>query len=220
MTIPDSAPEPIDAAALAAAQAQWTASAHTPDGGLSDAQTQPPADPFERLVFEQHRRNQLLWHEEDRARDPEADDATIAQVKRRIDSLNQERNDLIERMDQSIAQTLDEIGVSPGSQAPSNTETPGSVIDRLSILALKVFHMGVQAAREDVDERHRVKARTKRAVLEQQRADLAAALGRLTADLFAGRLQMRLYRQYKMYNDPAMNPYLARAKGRARPQGS
>lgn len=169
---------------------------------------------FLALVCEQHRRNFELWHEEDRARDPTADDAQIAAVKRRIDKLNQERNDWIERLDAALLQIMDGWGVRPRAKAPLNTETPGSVIDRLSILALRIYHMEEQADRADADEEHRAAARAKLAVLLRQHADLCEAFEQLLGDLFAGRRRTQVYRQFKMYNDPNLNPYLYRAATR------
>lgn len=169
---------------------------------------------FLALVCEQHRRNFELWHEEDRARDPTADDAQIAAVKRRIDKLNQERNDWIERLDAALLQIMEGWGVRPRAKAPLNTETPGSVIDRLSILALRIYHMEEQAVRDDADEAHRAAARAKLAVLLRQHKDLCEAFEQLLGDLFAGRRRTQVYRQFKMYNDPNLNPYLYRAATR------
>lgn len=169
---------------------------------------------FLSLVCEQHQRNFLLWHEEDKARDPHADDTQIAAVKRRIDRLNQERNDWIERLDEAILKALAAWGVALRPRARLNTETPGSAIDRLSILALRIYHMEEQARRLDVDEVHREKARQKLDILYRQHEDLSQALAELLADIFAGRCEMRVYRQFKMYNDPAYNPYLYQQRQR------
>lgn len=169
---------------------------------------------FLALVCEQHRRNFELWHEEDQARDPTADDARIAAVKRRIDKLNQERNDWIERLDAALLQIMEGWGVRPRAKAPLNTETPGSVIDRLSILALRIYHMEEQAVRDDADEAHRAAARAKLAILLRQHEDLCEAFEQLLGDLFAGRRRTQVYRQFKMYNDPNLNPYLYRAATR------
>ncbi|MGQ9605520.1 MAG: DUF4254 domain-containing protein [Thermogutta sp.] len=169
---------------------------------------------FLALVCEQHRRNFELWHEEDRARDPTADDAQIAAVKRRIDKLNQERNDWIERLDAALLQIMEGWDVRPRAKAPLNTETPGSVIDRLSILALRIYHMEEQAVRDDADEAHRAAARAKLAILLRQHEDLCEAFEQLLGDLFAGRRRTQVYRQFKMYNDPNLNPYLYRAATR------
>ncbi|MGQ9914560.1 MAG: DUF4254 domain-containing protein [Thermogutta sp.] len=169
---------------------------------------------FLALVCEQHRRNFELWHEEDRARDPTADDAQIAAVKRRIDKLNQERNDWIERLDAALLQIMEGWDVRPRAKAPLNTETPGSVIDRLSILALRIYHMEEQAVRDDADEAHRAAAQAKLAILLRQHEDLCEAFEQLLGDLFAGRRRTQVYRQFKMYNDPNLNPYLYRAATR------
>jgi cell division protein FtsB len=167
-----------------------------------------PYEGFLQLVCQQHERNYRLWHEEDVARSPDAADAQIAAVKRKIDSLNQQRNDLIEKLDDALIANLVAWSVKPRRGAKLNTETPGSAIDRLSILALRIYHMEEQAARQDVDEQHREKARTKLKVLCEQRRDLSKALGELWRDVFTGRKRMKVYRQFKMYNDPALNPCL------------
>ena len=162
-----------------------------------------------RVIGREHLVNIRLWHEEDQARRRDVDDATIAAVKRRIDGLNQARNDLVERIDEEI---LAAVGPAPDG-VPLHSETPGAMIDRLSILALKVYHMGEESERADADEAHRAACRARRGVLEEQRADLAACLAELLDDLVAGRRRVRLYRQFKMYNDPATNPAL-RGEGR------
>jgi hypothetical protein len=159
-------------------------------------------------VCTQHQFNFLLWHEEDRARCPVASDADIAAVKRAIDRYNQQRNDAIEQLDQFLLDDLQARGITPAADARLNTETPGSAIDRLSILALRIYHLDEQAQRTDATAEHRRNAEHKRAIGERQREDLAAALAELLDDLYHGRKRMRLYRQLKMYNDPAMNPYL------------
>jgi len=164
------------------------------------------------LVCAQHEQNFRLWHEEDKARSPVADDAEIAAVKRAIDRLNQRRNDLIEQIDDWIVGALSARGVAAPPDAPMNTATPGSAIDRLSILALRIYHMEEQVARTDADESHRAKAAARLEILRRQRRDLAAALGQLIDDLLAGRKRLEVYRQFKMYNDPALNPYLYAAR--------
>jgi hypothetical protein len=172
------------------------------------------------LVVEQHRRNFDLWHEEDRARAPDASDAEIAAVKRAIDRLNQQRNDLVEKFDDAIAAELAGAGVSPPARAPWNTETPGAAVDRLSILSLKVYHMREQEARAGAGAEHVERCRSRRRTLEGQREDLVAALQTLLDDLATGRRQMKLYRQFKMYNDPALNPRIYGASAeRGEPKG-
>ena len=163
---------------------------------------------FLRLVCEQHQRNYRLWHQEDVARSPDASDTEIAGVKRRIDRLNQQRNDYIEKLDDCLIYQLASRGVRPEADAQLNTETPGSVIDRLSILALRIYHMEEQAAREDAGPEHRRKAQVKLAVLQEQHRDLSSSLEGLLEDVASGRKRLKVYRQFKMYNDPTMNPYL------------
>jgi hypothetical protein len=171
-----------------------------------------PYDGFLRLVCLQHEQNYRLWHQEDIARSHDVGDAEIAKVKRTIDKLNQCRNDMIERLDDSLLEELSAAGVLPRSDARQNTETPGSVIDRLSILALRVYHMDEQTRRTDAGVTHVAKVKAKLAVLQEQRRDLAASLGELLADVSAGRKRLKVYRQFKMYNDPTMNPCLYAAK--------
>jgi hypothetical protein len=160
------------------------------------------------LVCEQHQRNYLLWHQEDIARSPNVTDAAIAEVKRKIDRLNQQRNDLIEKIDLGLIHQLEAWGARPRPGARLNTETPGSVIDRLSILALRLYHMDEQLTRDDVDEDHRAMVRAKLEVLHEQLRDLSGALVELLDDIVAGRKRLKVYRQFKMYNDPKLNPYL------------
>ncbi|MCC7086321.1 MAG: DUF4254 domain-containing protein [Pirellulales bacterium] len=168
------------------------------------------------LVCEQHRFNFLLWHEEDIARSPDVGDARIAAVKRAIDLYNQQRNDAIEKIDDELKRQLDQRGIPTLPTARQNTETPGQAIDRLSILALRLYHMGEQLDRHDADAEHRARVSAKLEILHTQHDDLAAALQELLDDIFAGRKRLKLYRQFKMYNDPTLNPYLyGRPAGKA-----
>lgn len=175
---------------------------------------EPPDNPyagFSALVCEQHQYNFLLWHEEDMARSPDAGDSRIAAVKRAIDRFNQQRNDAIERLDDFLISELARRGTTPLAGARQNTETPGSAIDRLSILALRIYHMREQADRPDATDEHRTKAEGRLAILHEQRHDLAASLGELWEDILGGRKRLKVYRQFKMYNDPSLNPYLYQA---------
>jgi len=165
-------------------------------------------DGFLLLVCRQHQQNYLLWHQEDIARSKDVADAQLAQVKHNIDRLNQRRNDLIEQLDDCLIHELASAGVSPGPNAPLNSETPGSVIDRLSILSLRIYHMAEQAERNDAGETHRAKARGRLRVLYEQYADLSTSLRELLDDVFSGRKRLKVYRQFKMYNDSTMNPHL------------
>lgn len=166
------------------------------------------------LVYEQHRFNFLLWHEEDIARSPDVSDAQIAAVKRSIDTYNQKRNDATEQIDAAIASYLQTNGVKPQDNAPLNSETPGSIIDRLSILALRIFHLEEQLQRDDIAEPLRQSVSQKIDIATCQRSDLSNCLAELSNDLVAGRKRHKIYRQLKMYNDPNLNPYLYNHQGR------
>lgn len=160
-----------------------------------------------------HRCNSLLWEQEDQARRADVGPDCIAANKRAIDKYNQQRQDAIERIDELLLTRLADV---PRIQtARQNSETPGSMIDRLSILSLKIFHMGLQAARTDVDANHIETCRAKYAVLQQQLIDLGACLDDLLTQAMTGAVYFKVYRQFKMYNDPALNPYLYRLKSRA-----
>lgn len=160
-------------------------------------------------VARQHRANFDLWHIEDEARTPGATDADLAGVKRRIDSTNQLRNDLAEDLDHFLlAQLVPQHLPNPG--APLHSESPGLIIDRLSILALKIYHTREEAERGDAPAGHEERNRTRLAILEEQRADLAHCLDSLWRDTLAGVRRFKLYRQLKMYNDPTLNPAIYR----------
>lgn len=176
---------------------------------------EPPAaqdGSLERLVEALHAANFILWHAEDEARRPAAGDGAIAAIKRRIDRVNQVRNDTTERLDAFLLERLREAGaVESGEQ---HSETPGMMLDRLSILSLKLFHTREELARAGAPEGHRERNSERLAVLEKQRSDLAGCLERLWADVCAGRRFFRQYRQLKMYNDPELNPIVYGEKTR------
>ena len=153
-------------------------------------------------VEDNHRCNCLLWDEEDLARRRSVPDAEIAGNKRAIDGHNQKRNDAIERIDEHL------LGFFQGKKenARLNSETPGAMIDRLSILSLKIHHMRLQTLRSDVDRAHVENCLLKLNRLNEQRVDLAACLDRLLAECARGESYFKIYRQFKMYNDPALNP--------------
>jgi hypothetical protein len=161
------------------------------------------------LVARQHRANFDLWHIEDEARTPGATDADLAGVKRRIDSTNQLRNDLAEDLDRWLLEWLAARGL-PNPEAPLHSESPGLIIDRLSILALKMYHTREEAGRAEAPPGHAERNRGRLAVLEEQRADLAHCLNELWRDTLAGTRRFKLYRQLKMYNDPTLNPAVYR----------
>ena len=129
-------------------------------------------------------------------------------MKRAIDKYNQQRNDWIEKIDDFIAELIEREGIKPRNDATLNTETPGSAVDRLSILSLRIYHLEEQLIRTDVDETHRESVTRKLAICRLQQDELAFSLQKLVNDIFSGRRKHRTYRQFKMYNDPALNPYL------------
>ncbi len=163
-------------------------------------------------IGREHLVNIRLWHEEDEARRPDVGDEVIAGVKRRIDALNQERNDLIEKIDEALLRAIEAEADGMDPDAPLHSETPGAIIDRLSILALKIYHMREEAGREDATEEHRGTSASRLAVLQEQRDDLAECLRRLMEQVVAGERRFRLYRQFKMYNDPETNPAVRKAR--------
>lgn len=148
----------------------------------------------------------VQWHYEDIIRDPHIDPVAALQLKRRIDQSNQDRTDLVEQIDSYFRHTYS--NVKPLPDATINTESPAWAVDRLSILALKIYHMREQAERTDASDEHRQKCQAKLDVLLEQQKDLSTAIDQLLADIAAGRKYMKVYRQMKMYNDPSTNPIL------------
>jgi hypothetical protein len=164
------------------------------------------------VVCQQHQFNFLLWHEEDIARSPDASDERIAAVKRSIDRYNQQRNDWIEKIDESLINLLAAEGILPRESARLNTETPGSAIDRLSIMSLRIYHFVEQLERDDANATHREKVQQHLSRCRLQLADLSQSLAELFEDVWSGRKMLKVYRQMKMYNDPTLNPYLYRSQ--------
>lgn len=154
-----------------------------------------------------HFNNFALWHEEDVARRDDIPAEKVRAAKRNIDRFNQARNDAMEKIDDWILGTLIKRSDVPPSGL-AHSETLGMMIDRLSIMALKEYHMAEQAVRQDAKEEHRQKCAARVAVLQEQQRDLTEALRVLLDDILAGRRCFKLYRQFKMYNDPALNPQL------------
>ena len=148
----------------------------------------------------------VQWHLEDIIRDPHIDPVEALALKRRIDRSNQERTDLVETIDSYFYTKYHEVKVA--ENATINTESPAWAVDRLSILALKIYHMREQVERQDASEEHRQLCQQKLDVLLQQKVDLSTAIDQLLADFEAGRKYMRVYKQMKMYNDPNTNPVL------------
>ena len=146
------------------------------------------------------------WHMEDLIRDTDIDPLEALILKRRIDDSNQRRTDMVEELDSWFRDRYKDV--TPLPDATINTESPAWAIDRLSILALKIWHMREQAERTDADDAHRERCRAKLDVLLEQREDLTSAIDTLLEDIAAGRKFMKVYRQMKLYNDPATNPVL------------
>jgi hypothetical protein len=188
--------------------------------GWPQAEPAQPEAGLWRWIQVNHRNNCLLWAEEDLARRTTVADAEIAANKRAIDGYNQARNDATERVDELLLLALGVVDEAAArSDAPLaqvaagarlNSETAGSMIDRLSILSLKLKAMGEQTRRDDVDEAHRAASRVKWERLAQQRTDLAGCLDALLAETAVGTAFFKVYRQFKMYNDPAFNPELVK----------
>ena len=175
-------------------------------------------NPYEGLlgvICKQCSFNFLLWHEEDIARSREVTDQRIAEVKRAIDGYNQQRNDWIEKIDDCLTAILSECGVQADAGARLNTETPGSVIDRLSILALRIYHLREQTERQDIAPDLLESVQKKLAIAHVQHEDLSHSLQQLFDDIFAGRRRHKTYRQMKMYNDPRLNPHLYQSERKA-----
>ena len=148
----------------------------------------------------------VQWHFEDIIRDPHIDPTEALQLKRRIDRSNQDRTDLVEEIDTYFRKHYSEV--KPLPDARLNTESPAWAVDRLSILALKIYHMKEQVEREDAEKEHRDKCAAKLEVLLEQQKDLGLAIDQLLEDIEAGTKYMKVYRQMKMYNDPSTNPVL------------
>jgi hypothetical protein len=199
----------VSAGEIVALQDRMTRLWHEAPNGQESSAPENSVDAWDdvwlELVARQHRTNFDLWHIEDEARRPEASDAELAAVKRRIDQTNQLRNDLAEELDRKLLQWLEARGL-PKANVTLNSESPGLIIDRLSILALKIYHTREEAERRDAPAGHAERNRERLEVLKEQRADLAACLDALWQDTVNGVRCFKLYRQMKMYNDPALNP--------------
>ena len=148
----------------------------------------------------------VQWHLEDIIRDPHIDPLEALKLKRRIDRSNQDRTDLVEQIDSYFRMKYNDVKILPN--ATINTESPAWAVDRLSILALKIYHMKEQAERDDASAEHKEKCQKKLDVLLEQQVDLSTAIDQLLDDIENGRKYMKVYKQMKMYNDPSTNPVL------------
>lgn len=166
-------------------------------------------EPIQAKILEEHKTNFNLWHQEDIARRMDVPAKIIVEVKRAVDKLNQLRNDLIEEIDILLIKEFEKKRVTFNSlNVPQNSETIGSIIDRLSILSLKIYHMDEQSRRKDGGHDHQMKCLGKLKILNNQRDDLTLCLEQLIADCLTGKKKIKVYRQFKMYNDPSLNPEL------------
>ena len=205
----------LSADAIVNLQDQQTRIWHrTPEDGGACAFAGKDTDPTAETdwlssVVRQHRANFDLWHIEDEARTPGAADTELAEIKRRVDRTNPLRNDLAEALDRALLGWLEPRSL-PDPMAKLNSESPGLIIDRLSILSLKIYHTREEAERTDAPQSHAERNRERLTILEEQRADLAGCLEALWQETLAGTRRFKLYRQLKMYNDPTLNPAIYR----------
>ncbi len=168
-----------------------------------------PKDEIAHLLYRKNWIDTVQWHYEDIIRDPNIDATDALVLKRKIDASNQDRTDLVEYIDSFFLKKYQSVQIKNG--AIINTESPAWAIDRLSILALKVYHMQEEATRADASEEHKKKCQVKLDILVEQKKDLSTAIDQLLADIEAGNKYMKVYKQMKMYNDDELNPVL-RAK--------
>ena len=161
---------------------------------------------LEHLLYRKCWIDTVQWHYEDIIRDPNIDPVAALKLKRQIDASNQDRTDMVEYIDSYFLEKYK--GVAPHPDATINTESPAWGVDRLSILALKIYHMNEEATRENASEAHRNACQTKLKVLLEQRVDLSTAIDQLLGDIASGRKYMKVYKQMKMYNDDELNPVL------------
>ena len=176
-----------------------------------DTVDQPFENPYDsttldHLLYRKNWIDTVQWHYEDLIREPNIDPVAALELKRKIDASNQDRTDTVEYIDSYFLQQFK--SVSPLPDATINTESPAWAIDRLSILALKIYHMQKEANRNSASEAHRMGCAKKLAVLLEQKTDLSTAIDQLLADMAAGRKYMKEYKQMKMYNDESLNPVL------------
>ncbi len=169
-----------------------------------------PSDRVEHLLYRKNWIDTVQWHYEDIIRDPNIDPIAALDLKRKIDASNQDRTDTVEYIDSYFLDKYKEVKVN--DDATINSESPAWAIDRLSILALKIYHMREEVEREGASEAHKAKCQEKLDVLLEQRVDLSTAIDQLIADIEAGNKYMKVYKQMKMYNDDELNPVLYKKK--------
>lgn len=165
-----------------------------------------PKDKIEHLLYLKNWIDTVQWHYEDIIRDPNIDPVEALKLKRKIDASNQERTDMVEYIDSYFLGKYKDVQVK--ADAKINSESPAWAVDRFSILALKIFHMNIEATREDASTEHRAKSQEKLNVLLEQKKDLSTAIDDLLSDIEQGNKFMKVYKQMKMYNDEELNPVL------------
>jgi hypothetical protein len=199
-------PRPLSSTQVTSLQDRCTGDWHREAPGVA-----PSLTGFARALVELHLANFELWHAEDTARSPQASDQDIARIKRFIDCANQRRNDLTEQCDVLLLDFLNKQNL-PAAGAELHSESPGLILDRLSILSLKVFHTREEIERPGAPNGHAERNLERLRILLEQREDLATSLDRLWEQVLDGRRSFKLYRQLKMYNDPALNPAVYRSR--------
>lgn len=189
---------------------QSTVAYHVTDDVDTPCAKAYPEGSIEQTLYAKNWIDAVQWHLEDIIRDPNIDPVAALALKRRIDRSNQDRTDMVEELDTYFRNLYADVKISP--DATINTESPAWALDRLSILVLKIYHMNQEVKRTDADAAHIARCQAKLDVLLEQRTDLITAINQLLEDIAAGRKYMKVYRQMKMYNDPATNPVLYGAK--------
>jgi len=172
-----------------------------------------PSGSFESLLYEKNWIDTVQWHMEDLIRLPQIDPSEGIKIKRRIDRSNQDRTDMVEKIDDYFLEQFKSVTSKPGARI--NSETPAWLLDRMSILMLKIYHMEEQVRRTDASPEHVSKCESKLAVLLEQKADMQLAFDEMMEDIGNGNRRFKVYRQMKMYNDPSLNPMLYKSKGEA-----
>ena len=183
---------------------------HVKDSIETQIKNPYPKDQFEHLLYQKNWIDTVQWHLEDIIRDPEIEPAEALKIKRVIDASNQKRTDLVEFIDGYFLNKYKDI--KPDKNATLNSETIAWALDRLSILALKIFHMSEEANRENAEQSHKTSCQNKLDVLNEQKIDLSTAIDQLIEDIEKGNKYMKIYKQMKMYNDEELNPVLYKAK--------
>ena len=179
---------------------------HLTDNVVEQANNPYNKNSIEHLLYNKNWVDTVQWHLEDIVRNPTIDAVEGLKLKRMIDASNQVRTDMVEYIDSYFLNLYESI--QPNAGATINTESPAWAIDRLSILALKIYHMNVEVNRADASEIHSIACKNKLAILVDQRIDLSTAIDELLADIKSGNKYMKVYKQMKMYNDPLLNPVL------------